>query len=172
MKTAIENWDGKDVDVIQSIYDQFSNDEKFAARLLEYLPVLNLQRGSTWLIKRYLENKGVLSESQVYSLLSKSSIMQHWEAQLHVLQCLPFVKIPKKVSDIVYDFLKSAIKSDRKFVRAWCYGGLIELSEQHIEYRENCRKIVLKGYRSEGGSIGARIRQATKKRPYWIEVLS
>ncbi len=172
LKTDIANWDAKDVSVIQSVYDQYSESESFADQLINMLMDEPVQRGATWLIKLFLENKNVMTEGQVALLLDALPVMNHWEAQLHILQCLPYVKIPEKNVGAVHRNIMDITTSDAKFVRAWAYGGLIEVSEQYREYREKSRKIIQKAYSSEAGSICARIRQASKKRPYWQEILS
>lgn len=171
MKTAIHNWDYKDVEFIEAIYFQFSGDNDFIEKLIEFFSHVDLQRGSTWLFKRYLEQKGTLSEEQVSALLSSLNLMQHWEAQLHILQCLPYLIIPKKESAKLHNVLLATINSEHKFVRAWSYGGLIELGEQYPEFRADDLKIIKKAYKNESGSVCARIRQAIKKRPFWSDIL-
>lgn len=171
MKDAIRRWDAKDAEVIEEVYNRFSREPDFVWNLIVFLPDVDLQQGSTWLLKRYLEHKGKLSEEQTSALLSALTNMQHWEAQLHILQCLPFMSIPKKESKRLHDFLRTTIKSERKFVRAWAYGGLIEVGEQFHEFRDSDLEIIANAYKSEGGSICARIRQAARKSLFWTEVI-
>lgn len=170
LKTDIANWDAKQVEVIQAIYDKYSADERFTHSLVAMLNDPKAQRGATWLLKHHIENKHPLPSKHVTQLLRALEIMEHWEAKLHILQCLPFVEISAECADKLHNILKTFTQSDQKFVRAWAYGGLIELSEQYTDYREDSRKIVKKAYDHEAGSVCARIRQASKKRPYWQNI--
>jgi hypothetical protein len=110
MKAAIQEWDNKNAEDIEAVYMQFSGDNDFTENLIEFLPDKGLQRGTTWLIKRHFEQKGTLSEEKVSTLISSLNMMQHWEAQLHILQCLPYLVIPEKDSKRLHDFLLVAIK--------------------------------------------------------------
>ncbi|WP_448250543.1 hypothetical protein [Thalassotalea agariperforans] len=63
----------------------------------------------------------------------------------------------------VYNFLIITLTDQNKFVRAWTYNGLYELSKQHPEYIKEAKQFFEMAMRDEAPSVKARIRNIMKK---------
>ncbi|MEL7121830.1 MAG: hypothetical protein AAFO07_20450, partial [Bacteroidota bacterium] len=135
----LQEWDGKHVDYLIDIYDNYSNQDVFFDQLLEISTIQVLQTATTWLIKHHYDQKQSLNQHQIDNLLGISTELVHWEAQLHVLQLLPKVKISETILPIVDEFVNNCLESKKKFVRAWAYQGFYELTKHRPEYKEPLR---------------------------------
>ncbi len=163
MKQEIVAWDGKSADALRRMYDHYSSTSSFVAEILDLSKQQPLQEGTTWLLKRHLEKMGCLEPSEVKEVFQLFPTLMGWEAKLHVLQCIPYMPIPKNQKKKVETFLKACVVSDAKFVRAWAYNGFYELAVQHSEYQEEAQKLLEIGMRDEAASVKARIRSIMKK---------
>ena len=56
VKTEIEQWDGKSANDIGVIYERHCYDSSFISEIIALVGNVSLQKGATWLLKRYLEN--------------------------------------------------------------------------------------------------------------------
>ena len=81
----------------------------------------------------------------------------------HILQCLPYLAIPKKDKDKVQRFLRKCLVEDNKFLRAWAYNGFYELAVQYPEHVEETKQFFEMAMRDEAPSVKARIRNMMKK---------
>ena len=167
MKELISKWDAKNTDYITEIYQKFESDKSFLDDLILFMQIVPMQRGASWLIKHFVDGGGKLNQSQSAKLVSLIDQFEHWETKLHFLQILPSFEITDEMKKPIFEFLIEGVASEAKFVRAWSYGGLILLSEQHKEYRDIVLSYLEKAQENEAASIKARIRQASKKSDYW-----
>ena len=163
LKVAISSWDAKDVHYIKQVYKDYLEQDDFSALLLKYSHDAELQRGSTWLLKKHLEEGNSLTSSETAELFSCLDKLEHWEAKLHVLQCLPFLAISVSQKESIDVFLRGCLSSDFKFVRAWAYGGLYELAKQHSQYQAEVKTLLEQASVTEAASVKARVRQVLKK---------
>ena len=163
IRQEISSWDGKSAKVIRGIYDRNCHKSSFVSEVLRLVKHQTLQKGATWLLKRYLENSGCLEPraiKEVYQLLPK---LEHWETKLLVLQCIPYMPIPKTHKKKVETFLRECLVDDTKFVRAWAYSGLYELAFQYPEYQEETKQLFEMAMREQPASVKARIRKVMKE---------
>lgn len=163
LKNEILNWDGKSVHDITIVYEKHCLSTGFVNKLVKYCAILELQKGASWLLKRYCENNGIITDNQIeeiYSLLPK---FLHWEAKLHTLQIIPYLKIPVIAQKDVECFLRSGLEQSEKFVRAWSYNGFYELALQYPEYQEEVKQFFEMALRDDSASVKARIRYIMKK---------
>lgn len=167
LKQALSQWDGKSGDDIAAIYDDCAGQAAFIETILALTRETALQAGATWLLKKHLENRNRLNEAQIRTLWSLAGGLDQWEARLHVLQCLPFLPIGVSQKDEVAQFLRQSLDSKNKFVRAWAYGGFIELAGQHPEFEKETEDHLRRALDREAASVKARIRQAARKHPRW-----
>ena len=160
-KSELLLWDKKSTGFILSLYKNYKGNDNFLDELLVNLNEVQLQVGSTWLIKKMVEDGVSLSSQQTQLLFSNIGEFDHWETKLHFLQILSFLIIPpdKKVS--LFDFLREGIRSDKKFVRAWSYSGLIDLADQFPAYRSDMEAYIKIAMSEESASVKARIRRRT-----------
>ena len=162
VKQEIARWDGKSAAEIGAVFDRFKDDSSFVATLVDLSSDKELQKGSTWLLKHYLENAGSLSADQIESLVRLLPQLENWEAKLHVLQCIPYIGITKDDRKAVELFLRGCLTDDKKFVRAWAYNGFYELSKQFPEYRHEAERLIEMAMNNEAPSVKARIRNIMK----------
>ncbi|WP_127559308.1 hypothetical protein [Saccharospirillum alexandrii] len=159
----VESWDGKSAADIRAIYDAHSADIHFADTLIVLAFTDACEKGATWLLKAWLEAGHALNPDQISTVYASLHQLSHWEAKLHVLQCLPFLSINDAQKASVYDFLRLTLTDHNKFVRAWSYNGFYELSRQHSEYLHETRQYFDMAMRDEAPSVKARIRNIVKK---------
>lgn len=163
LEKEIVSWDGKSPSDIDAIYTRHSNDDSFVSKIIEFSRQVDLQKGATWLLKRHLEDGQKSEANEVALLFNLLPKLEHWETKLHVLQCLPYMRIGKTEKNNVDEFLRKCLVDDNKFVRAWAYNGFYEISLQYPEYREETKQIFEMAMRDEAPSVKARIRNIVKK---------
>ncbi|MCG8511613.1 MAG: hypothetical protein MI741_20555 [Rhodospirillales bacterium] len=167
LEQALSQWDGKSTESLSAIHDALSPAPDFADRLLALARKTEFAAGATWLLKRHLESGKSLSKNQIRALWSLAGGLEHWEAKLHVLQCLPFLPVEVSQKDQVAEFLRHCLGSGNKFVRAWAHGGFMELAGQHPEFEEETESHLRRATEGEAASVKARIRQAARNHPRW-----
>ena len=122
------------------------------------------QRAATWLLKKHVEAGNCLSAADCRPVIGVPSDQVHWESQLHVLQCLPYLDIREDGCVDLDSFLDACIKSEKKFVRAWAYSGFNELAMRFPRYRDEVDGMLARASESEAASVRARIRNIMKSR--------
>ncbi len=162
LKQEIINCNGKSASDINAIFNRHKNDDSFVSNVIVLSKQKELQKGTTWLLKKHLENGGKIDAddaSRIYSLLPE---FDHWETKLHILQCLPYMKIAKTENKRVAIFLRQCLTNSNIFVRAWAYNGFYTLSTQYPEYKEETKQFFEMAMRDEAPSVKARIRNIVK----------
>ncbi len=164
LKAALLTYDGKHKAPLENIAGNllFSTEELDTLCSLAKESSQILQAGSTWLLKRGLEEGQLLTAVQTKALLALLEKELHWEAQLHILQIFPHLKIPKASRNRLFVTLKNLLDSSNKFVKAWTFNGLYVLADQFSEYRNDVLPLLQAGMDEEAGSTKARIRNAIK----------
>lgn len=159
----LKNWNGKSKDDIEAIYHGYSNSSDLADSLIKLCSVESANVGATWLLKYGLEHDLHITKTQMGKILKILPEITHWEAKLHILQCLSYFSISKTYKEKVEMFLRQTITDSNKFVRAWSYNGFYVLSQQYPEYVEETKKFFDMAMRDEAASVKARIRNLMKK---------
>lgn len=163
LEQEIAAWDGKSSDYIREIYESNHRQPDFVDNIIKLTIDATYQKGSTWLLKVWLESGNKLEKRQIrkiYDLLNK---LEHWEAKLHVLQRISFMPIEQKMGNKVNAFLRKTRTDQNKFIRAWSYNGYYELAKQHPEYLNETKQLFEMAERDEAASVKARIRNIMKK---------
>lgn len=161
-KQEIANWDGKSASAIAATYSRYSDDDTFVLKLIAFSLQTDLQKGATWLLKRYLESNRKLTASEIAALFKRLPELEQWEAKLHVLQCIPYMPIQASEKKNVEAFLRRCLVENNKLVRAWAYNGFYEISRQYPEYKEETKKLFATAMKDEAPSVKARIRNIMK----------
>ncbi|MEP3277581.1 MAG: hypothetical protein ABJN26_19270 [Stappiaceae bacterium] len=154
--------DGTSTAFLKQLSFRFGSEDAFATKLVSFLTEPALQNGASWLLKDYLERDGTLDRATDGAFMQQLATLKHWSAQLHALQCVPYLEIAAADKHLLESFLKKCISSENKFVRAWAYNGFYALSCQHAEYQDMVRPMLQKGLESEAASVKARIRAIMK----------
>ena len=163
IELEIEQWDGKSANDIGKIYCSHCHDALFTSKIIELIGNESLQKGATWLLKRYLENENEISKVEISDIYKNLTTLEQWESKLHILQSLPFIPIPKSKKKKVEVFLRKCLIDNNKFVRAWAYNGFYELAVQFPEYKSETKQFFEMAMRDEAPSVKSRIRNIMKK---------
>lgn len=159
---ALSQWDGKSASAITAIYDRFCAKEGFVDDLIELIANRDVEVGASWLLKHHCEKQEVkLSGPRSAKYHSSFAGLSHWEARLHVLQCMEMIPVPASQKTEIHAFLTRCVGSDAKFVRAWAYNGMARLAVLFPELRAQTHETLITAHETENaGSIRVRIRKA------------
>jgi hypothetical protein len=163
LMAGLKQWDGKSADAIGSIYRSACDSPGFEDELIRLLQREDCQTGASWCLKAWLEQNHGLDQTQSDAILDSLPHLDDWQSKLHVLQCLPYLKISAKTKGTVEHFLRQNLSAENKFVRAWCYNGCYELACDYPEYRQQAQQFFDMAMRDEAASVKARIRKLQKK---------
>lgn len=163
LEQEIVSWDGKSSNDIDVIYNRYCDEDSFGSKMIDFSRKVELQKGATWLLKRYLEDGQTIEARKCAALFKLLTKIEHWESKLHILQCLPYMQIGKTTKKDVDVFLRKCLIDDNKFVRAWAYNGFYEISLQYPEYKEETKQFFDMAMRDEAPSVKARVRSIVKK---------
>ena len=156
-------WDGKSAEDIGAIFNAHKNKPGFTKAIVDALESLTLQKGASWLLKAWFEAGGKLEKEHILSVYTQLNNLDSWEAKVHILQCMPYMPVAKKVLKNVDAFLRFTLTDTNKFVRAWSYNGFYELACQYPEYRAEANQFFDMAMKDEAASVKARIRNILKK---------
>ncbi len=163
MNDEIIAWDGKSTDDISSVYEKYHSKPNFIDNILSQIHDVSIQKGGTWLLKKWLESGNKLKVEHIKIIYDSLHVLEHWESKLHVLQILQYMPIDSVQKTKVESFLRITLTDDNKFIRAWSYNGFYELASQHPEYMEEVKQFFEIALQDEAASVKARIRNIIKK---------
>ena len=163
IEQEIAAWDGKSAADIKALYDLYNAETNFADTIIALSFTQACEKGATWLLKAWLEAGNTLEPSQIAKIYGSLDQLKHWEAKLHMLQSIPFMPIADTDANTVYSFLRLTLTHQNKFIRAWSYNGLYELSRHHPTYASETKQYFEMAMRDEAPSVKARIRNIMKK---------
>ena len=122
-----------------------------------------IQVAATWMLKGLAARSADLSESQLELFFGSLSRLHDWQAKLHVCQMLQYVAIPEASQKNVSLFLERELEDENKFLRAWAYSGLFEVSKQFKSYSRRAKSLIDQGEADErAGSVKAHVRANRK----------
>jgi hypothetical protein len=166
LKRQLEDWDGKHVEYLKSVYLDHSASESFFDQLIDWSNAdPDLQTACTWLIKHHYNEKESLTASQVRSLLQIGDQMKHWEAQLHVLQLIPMMDIDAAMAETTEPFVRQSLSAENKFVKAAAYEAYFEIVKQVPELKTEFRLLCEEAYEKESASVRVKLRRILQKVP-------
>ena len=153
-------WDGKHTDYLIDVYTRNAITPYFYKELILIISDQpKTQVASTWLIKHHYDQKNQLPDILITELLKSCDLLEEWGAKLHILQILPKVIITDDCLNVVDQFVRKCIKDKQKFVRAWGYQGLYEVSKSIPQYREEIKSICTEALEKESASVKVRLRK-------------
>ena len=163
MEREIAAWNGTSADAIKGVYERYCCRENFVGGVIGVLESTDHQRGATWLLKAWLESGNTLVDDRAGAVYRSLHTLKHWEAKLHVLQAIPYMRIATEHTARVEAFLRETLTDSHAFVRAWSYNGFYELARGHSEYRRETEVMLDTAMKNESASVKARIRSIMKK---------
>lgn len=162
LKSKIRAWDGKSAEYMVTVFAEYNKQRLFLNSLVKMLSDDTLQSGATWLLKAWVDSGEALQAHHVQQICSQLLNLHHWQAKLHILQCMSAMQISPACEAQVYHFLRLNLTDQNKFVRAWCYNGLYLLAAQYPKYKLETEQFFELAMRDEAASVKARIRQISK----------
>lgn len=163
IEKEITAWDGKSADDIVEIFQRHCKNPLFIDSLIKVMDKPASQKGATWLLKAWLDDGQSINQKQASRIIDRLGLLKHWEAKLHVLQCMQLLPIKPQQKRHVEKFLRATLDDKNKFVRAWSYNGFYELAKQYSEYQDEATTFFEMAMRDEAPSVKARIRNIMKK---------
>ncbi|MCP3919029.1 MAG: hypothetical protein GY711_26085 [bacterium] len=158
------SWDGKDVAFLEKVYALYPHDAALAQDVFQALnSAAHVQTGATWLLKRHFESGARLDARATGRFLGSLALLEPWEARLHALQCMPFLVIPARSRAVLETFVREALESDVKFVRAWAFAGLHALAKAFEDLRPEAEALFDEALEAGPASVRARIRNLRKE---------
>lgn len=153
-------WDGKHTDYLIDVYTRNAITPSFYKDLIVIISDQpKTQVASTWLIKHHYDQKNQLPDILITELLKSCDLLEEWGAKLHILQILPKVTIADNCLNAVDLFVRKCIKDKQKFVRAWGYQGLYEVSKSIPEYTDELKAMCNKALETESAAVKVRLRK-------------
>ena len=162
---VFSQWDGKHTDPLIGLYQDYQGCSEFWDYLLNaYLEHPEWQVPITWLIKHHYDQKQELIADKVQLMLDGFSNLEQWEARLHILQLIPKWRLSKEQASFLEPLLNSAMKDDKKFVRAAAYEAFAKIvphlsHEARASFLERCETAMA----TESASVKVKLRRALKK---------
>lgn len=153
---ALENWDGKSTADLQEMYNKL-NSQSLVFELVPMLP--HHPVAATWLIKHATEQGTQLTGEDCVALIEHLLQTQHWQSALHLLQISDHLTIPNKYVKPLYANLRHKLSHTNKFIRAWSYHALSNLTKQYPEYEKDVVELLSMALNDEAPSVKARIRK-------------
>lgn len=166
----IASWDAKDATHIKRVYAKHHEQRGFHASLLALFPSAEHQDGATWLFKHAIDEGDLVAESidpeHTETMCAALDDLVTWPAQLHALQILSVVPIPKPCAPRAESFARACMSSRKTFVRAWSYSALLAATRHDLKKHKETIKLLENTLCdvSTPASVKARIRNTLKSR--------
>ncbi len=162
LEDELVNLDSESGDELEELYRNCADTAEFASDLISLTRDEFIQSRSSWLLKRYFEDGGELSDEENSGFWRVLPKLVEWQAKLHILQSFSFVKMDAVEQTVIEDFLRENLGSGNKFVRAWSYNGFCLLADVFPEYRKEADQLIENAMLTESASVKARLRNARK----------
>lgn len=160
LKSKLKLWDGVHIEYLANLYNTDKTNEDFFENLVTICAnEQDLQKTTTWLIKHHYDNGQTLPESLTERLLATCKSVENWEAKLHLLQLFPHFKLTDKSIIITEDFARKCLADNNKFVKAWAYNGLYELTKFIPELKTELEIICQRAMETESAAIKSKVRK-------------
>ncbi len=164
LEEKLRRWDGKHTNYLIAIYQQQVYDSAFVDAIIQlYLKHIELQSATTWIIKHFVDNGNKLNQAQIDKILSEVNMLEHWEAQLHILQLIPQFQVSTKNAESVEPFVREKLTSEKKFVKAAAYEAYYEIVKVYTALANEFRILCEEALANESASVRAKVRKIYAK---------
>lgn len=143
----ISGWDGQSRDDILAVHAAHSQRANYTYDLTRAAQQTALADGATWLLKHASEQGAKIADP--IGVIRAGARAQSWPAQLHVLQLLPELGIPKGGINYATTLVTQAVASPKSMLRAWGYTGCDLLAQNHETLRPRMQAILDKAREEE-----------------------
>jgi len=160
LNNKLKLWDGVHIECLTELYSEnYSSSDFFESLVTICVNEQDLQKTATWLIKHHYDNGQTLPEQLTERLLISCETVKNWEAKLHLLQLLPHFKLTDKSIIISEDFIRKCLEDKNRFVRAWAYNGLYELTKYIPELKTELEFICQRAMETESAAIKSKVKK-------------
>ena len=158
--SKLSQWDGIHIEFLKELYNLHSSNVDFFENLVLICTLeQNLQKTATWLIKHHYDNGKNLTNHNSENLLNCCLKIENWEAKLHILQLVPFFPISNNSYVILEDFIRKCLIDKNKFVRAWAFSGLYELTKFNPLLKSELELMCQNAMKTETAAIKSRVKK-------------
>ncbi|WP_425397554.1 hypothetical protein [Aeoliella sp.] len=161
----LESFDGKHAEPLVELADGTPASEANIQKLLalaEHDQAL-VRAGATWVLKRWHDRGVNFSANAVATMVRLLGQETEWGSQLHLVQMLTILEIPKASARKLKAEAAKLAHSENKFVRAWATSALANLADQHPAYRHAALKVFAEVEQDAAASVKARVRKVLKQ---------
>lgn len=160
--SAMQDWDGTSAAALAAVYVEHSGRCDFQTNLISACQNPATERAATWLVKHHCETgQSSFSPEACTRLYMTLPAFEAWDAQLHVLQVMDFLPVPKEAAQVVFDVARDGANSAQKLICAWSLYGVAKLAAEHPEYRAAAKAILEEAAQlAPKGAIAVRLRKA------------
>lgn len=160
LTSKLKMWDGIRVGYLMDLYKaNFSDPSFFEHLVMLCVKEQDLQKTTTWLIKHHYDSGRALPNFLTRKLLTACRNVENWEAKLHLLQLLPHVELTGNSLISAEDFVRNCLNDNNKFVRAWAYNGLYELTKYVPALKTELEFICERAMKTESAAIKSKVRK-------------
>jgi HEAT repeat protein len=162
---SLQNFDGKSTSELERLSASLPRNDDSVAQLLAVAEHddTTIQVGSTWILKRWLEEGLPQVETSAPHLVRLLNHATHWEVRLHLLQMLTSLRVPARSLSRLKRLLTGLLTDDNKFVRAWSLSVLAAIADQSEAMRQDVISTIEEAGNDEAASVRARVRQIQKR---------
>lgn len=156
----LKSWDGFHIEYLKNLYNTDKTNADFFGNLVTIcINEQDLQKATTWLIKHHYNSGQLLPKPLTAKLLTACKNVENWEAKLHLLQLFPHFELTEKSIAVVEDFARNCLTDNNKFVRAWAYNGLYELTKYIPELKTELEFICQRAMETESAAIKSKVKK-------------
>ncbi|GAB5442155.1 MAG: hypothetical protein Fues2KO_25040 [Fuerstiella sp.] len=168
---SLQKFDGKRTSELERLSDSMPRNRDSVAQLLAYAEHDDtaVQVGSTWILKRWLEEGVPQVEKSAAALVQLLKYATYWEVRLHLLQMLASLRVPARTIPGLKKLLPGLLVNDNKFVRAWALSVLAEIADQQETMRKDVILTIRDAANDDAASVRARVRQIQKRYKWTAE---
>lgn len=116
----------------------------------------------SWMLKHALEQGEQLTVPLTTRLIAALREDWAWEAELHICQCVQYMKIDPAEARTLANWLRKRLGHDRAFVRAWSLDALCALASANPRYRRSAGEALSDAETDPAASVRARARNIKK----------
>ncbi|MBX2931726.1 MAG: hypothetical protein KF781_07270 [Chitinophagaceae bacterium] len=160
LATKLKLWDEIHTEYLTNLYSENATNTTFFEDLVAICKnQQDLHKVMTWLIKHHYDNGNRLPDMLIEKVIINCQNINNWEAKLHLLQIMPHIKL-SEVSMLTFEpFIRNCLADKNKFVRAWAYNGLYELTKYIPELKHELKFICEKAMETESAAIKSKVRK-------------
>ena len=165
LSRELKSWDGIHMEPLSSLYNAAEDKNDLIRQVIDVLlSDLSLETATTWLIKHHIDQKNNLDNDQWSAVLGIFDQLNHWEAQLHVLQILPKAHLDSSSAATLEFSVGKLLNAENKFVKAAAYEAYDFLCNYLTQYLSSFVERCHQALEFESASVKVKIRRILKKR--------